>query len=121
MSDTNHNGVMGALSSATSAVFRFDGYGPAVMGEVTADDLESAPVYGHGDEKIGAIGTLGVAPDGMINHAVVDVGGFLGIGVHSVSVPFSDLTILREIDGEDVRVYLNATRETLKAMPAYTE
>jgi hypothetical protein len=48
---------------------------------------------------------------------VIDIGGFLGMGAHSVMLPFSQLTGLRENDGSDVRVHLDTTKDKLKAMP----
>ena len=61
-----------------------------------------------------------VGTDGKITHAVVDVGGFLGIGAHSVLLPFRELHVLRATNGVDVRVHLDTTKEKLKAMPHYT-
>lgn len=95
------------------------GYDRAKTQDLTTDDLESATVYGRNDETIGTISSLKVGPNGKITDAVVDVGGFLGIGAHSVLLPFSQLTVLRETDGDDVRVHLDTTKDKLKAMSNY--
>jgi len=94
-----------------------DGYARAEVHDLTTADLESATVYGHDDETIGSVRSLKVGTDGKITHAVIDVGGFLGLGAHSVVMPFSDLTVLRATNGSDVRVHLDTTKDRLKAMP----
>src|SRR5690242_11338400 len=52
-----------------------------------ASKLIGAPVYNDKNEKIGKIGDLIVKPDGTLSLAVVDVGGFLGMGRHHVAIP----------------------------------
>lgn len=94
-----------------------DGYAKAEVDDLTTADVESVTIYGRNDEKIGSVSSLKVDTDGKITDAVVDVGGFLGIGAHSVVIPFSDLTVLRETNGSDVRVHMDSTKDGLKAMP----
>jgi len=94
-----------------------DGYSRAEIRDLTTADVENATVYGRNDETIGSVSSLKVGTDGKITDAVIDVGGFLGMGAHSVMMPFSDLTVLRETDGSDVRVHLDTTKDRLKAMP----
>jgi hypothetical protein len=101
------------------ADFNRDGYHQVQVHELSTSDVQGATVYGHGEEKIGKINDLIAGTDGKISDAIVDVGGFLGLGAHSVKLPFSDLTILREVDGSDLRIHLGATKEQLEAMPAY--
>ncbi|MBL4918910.1 PRC-barrel domain-containing protein [Szabonella alba] len=57
------------------------------------------------------------ADQGQPTHAVLDIGGFLGIGVHSVAVPVSDLAIYS--NDSETRVYLPWTREQIEALPEY--
>ena len=99
--------------------FAFDGYARADHNALTVSQLEKARVYGRGDEEIGSISSMVVTPEGTITDAVVDVGGFLGMGAHSVAIPFADLTVLRETAGDSVRVYIDATKDQLKAMPRH--
>ncbi|WP_165375200.1 PRC-barrel domain-containing protein [Roseovarius nitratireducens] len=105
--------------TGTGGAFGFvrDGYDPAETNTLTTSDVESATVYGRDDETIGSISALKVTTDGKITDAVIDVGGFLGMGAHSVLLPFSELTVLRETDGTDMRVHLDTTKDKLKAMP----
>lgn len=109
--DTTLHGTGGAFG------FVRDGYDRAEMHSLTTSDVEKATVYGRNDESIGSISALKVTTEGKITDAVIDVGGFLGIGAHSVLVPFSELTVLRETDGPDMRVHLDTTKDKLKAMP----
>ena len=101
--------------------FARKGYDRAETHELTTSDLEGATVYGRNDESIGSVSSLRVGADGKITEAVIDVGGFLGMGAHSVLMPFDDLTVLRETDGSDIRVHLETTKEKLKAMPHHPE
>ena len=55
--------------------------------------------------------------EGEITHAILDIGGFLGIGVHTVAVPINDLQVYRSEN--DTRIYLSWTRDQLEAMPEY--
>lgn len=105
--------------TGTGGAFGFvrDGYDRADANSLTTSDVESATVYGRDDESIGSISALKVTTDGKITDAVIDVGGFLGMGAHSVLLPFSQLTVLREKDGTDTRVHLDTTKDKLKAMP----
>jgi hypothetical protein len=104
---------------ATGGAFGFvrNGYDRAEAHDLTTLDVENATVYGRNDETIGSINALKVGTDGKITEAVIDVGGFLGIGAHSVLLPFNQLTVLRATGGSDVRVHLDTTKEQLKAMP----
>lgn len=111
-----------ANQSTIGGAFRFarDGYGHVESHALTTKDLENATVFGHGDVVIGSISNLVMGPDSKISHAIIDVGGFLGIGAHAVKLPFRELTVLRETSGHDTRINLDATKERLMAMPHET-
>lgn len=110
---TNQPG-MGATSTFD---FTRDGYDSTQVHELTTADVENATVYGRDEENIGSISSLKVGTDGKITDAIIDVGGFLGMGARSVLIPFEQLTVLRETNGSDVRVHLDTTKEKLEAMP----
>lgn len=57
---------------------------------------------------------------GEISHVVLDVGGFLGIGTHTVAVPMEELQVFRD-EGNNLRVYLPWTEAQLEALPEYDE
>jgi hypothetical protein len=108
-------------NDATGGAYGFvrNGYDRAEPHDLTTADVENATVYGRDDETIGSISALKVGTDGKITHAIIEVGGFLGMGTHSVSLPFAELSVLREINGADLRVNLDTTKAKLEAMPQY--
>lgn len=87
--------------------------------KITVDELQGARVYGVNDEDLGEISDL-VVDEGKLTLAVVDVGGFLGMGEKPVGVDFDKLQILKRQDSEELRVYMDATEESLKAQPEYS-
>ena len=97
-----------------------DGWTPAVTSELTADDLTGARLYSVKDEDIGEVDKILVNTDGKIEKAVLDIGGFVGIGEHRIAVTMDELKIMRGNDGDDVRVYIDATQEELEKQPEYT-
>ena len=65
-------------------------------------------------EKIGEVEDVIVAPDGKLTLAIVEVGGFLGVGEHRVAVPISSLK-----DANKSIVMNGATKDSLKALPVF--
>ncbi len=96
-----------------------EGYAPLTADVLTTADLEGAKVYDQNDEWIGDVGKLVISDSGQITDAVVDVGGFLGIGAKPVSLKLDQIDILRSNDGKDLRVYLPMTKADLEAMPRF--
>lgn len=86
--------------------------------ELTAVALDGATIYGPGDEKIGSISHLhGAGPSAQ---AVIDVGGFLGIGAKPVAVQLNELEFMRDEDG-DIHAVTTWTKDQLKAMPEHVD
>lgn len=98
-----------------------DGYVATDSVDLTSENLTGARVYGVSDEDVGEISKLLLTDDGEIDRAVIDVGGFLGMGERPVAVPMSELSIIRSDDGEDIRVYIDSSQAALEAQPAYEE
>jgi sporulation protein YlmC with PRC-barrel domain len=68
-------------------------------------------------EKLGSIEDLVVAMnDSKVTHAVVSVGGALGIGTKYHPVPFSDLK-LHQTGKDEFEFVLNTTKDRLDAAP----
>ncbi|QIE46811.1 PRC-barrel domain containing protein [Pseudohalocynthiibacter aestuariivivens] len=84
----------------------------------SVDDLQGARVYGINDENLGEISEL-LVEDGKLTRAVVDVGGFLGMGEKPVAVDFETLQILQSSNDGSLLIYLDATEESLEAQPEY--
>ena len=84
--------------------------------EFTPDILINATIYGADDHKIGKVDHIHGA--GVSASAVIDVGGFLGIGAKPVAVPLADLDFMRD-EGGAVHAVTSWTKEQLKEMPAH--
>lgn len=91
----------------------------AMVRQMTAEDLENARIYGVNDEDIGEIEELLVNDNGEIDRVLIDVGGFLGMGERRVAVSFEELQVLRNAEGNDVRIYIDSTEEALESLPEY--
>ncbi|SEV88141.1 PRC-barrel domain-containing protein [Cognatiyoonia koreensis] len=103
----------------TAPAVERDGYQTATVQDFTTEDLTGARVYGPGDEDVGEISQLLLSDDGELERAVIDVGGFLGLGERPVAVTFDELQIVRTEDGSDVRVYIDSSQEALEQQPEY--
>ncbi len=98
-----------------------DGYQTAEAGTFTADELTGAEFYGS-EERMGEVSEAVVGSNaGEVTDLVVDIGGFLGLGAHSVAIPFDEVEIMRAESGDDLRVYVDMTREDMEQMPEYEE
>ncbi|MCR6502012.1 PRC-barrel domain-containing protein [Shinella sp. CPCC 101442] len=84
--------------------------------ELTPDVLEGATVYGADDHKVGKVDHVHGAGEGIT--AIIDVGGFLGIGAKPVAVPLAELAFMRDEDG-DVHAVTAWTKDQLKEMPEH--
>ncbi|UVK56616.1 PRC-barrel domain-containing protein [Mesorhizobium sp. AR02] len=88
------------------------------VGEIRADDLKGATVYGANDAKVGEIGDVVLTPDKKTDAVIVNVGGFLGIGQKEVAVGLDNLKFMTDKDGKKY-LYTTFTKEQLEAQPAY--
>ncbi len=98
-----------------------DGYADIEWTELTADDLEGARLYGPNDEDVGEIDELIVDDSGKITHVLADIGGFLGMGEHTVKLAFEELQLIRNEDGSDLRIYVDSTEDKLETLPEYED
>ena len=79
-----------------------------------ASKLIGASVYNDQNQKIGRIGDLVVKPDVKVSLAVIDVGGFLGLGGRQVAIPVEQFSAVKP------KIVLpGATKAALKALPAF--
>jgi uncharacterized protein YrrD len=112
------SGATDATQDDTTAVIG-DDYVLLEGEERTADRLIGADVYDATGENIGAVEDVLIAGDNSISEVLVDVGGFLGIGAHTVALPVEDAQIgWRDADG-DVRVQVSMPAEALEALPEH--
>ena len=81
-----------------------------------ASKLIHSEVRNDKGEKIGRIDDIIVAPDGTLSMAVVDVGGFLGLGGHRVAIPVHELVFSQNA----TKILLpGASKDALKALPEF--
>ena len=112
-------GVTGAEGPGTGGPIEREGFLAADEGYMTTETLTSARVYDANNEWVGDIGELVLDDQGQITQAVIDVGGFLGIGEKPVAIPMDQLQILRAAEGEEVRAYVMLTEDQLEELPAF--
>jgi sporulation protein YlmC with PRC-barrel domain len=85
-----------------------------VLGWSAKRKLLGAAVYNDRGEKIGSIDDIIVSPRRTVSHAIVGVGGFLGIGKHQVAIPMDQI----KLQGNRF-VLAGATKDVLRAMPEF--
>ena len=96
-----------------------EGFALVPVEELTSEELTGVEVIANDDEWVGEVSELLLNDDGQITQAVIDVGGFLGIGEKPVALDFDMLDIMREEGSGNLQVTVKASREELDAMPQY--
>lgn len=84
--------------------------------ELNAANVEGANVYGPDDSNIGDVSEL--RGQGQTAKAIVDVGGFLGIGAKQVALDVSRLDFMRD-EGGKVHAHTRMTKDELKNLPEH--
>jgi sporulation protein YlmC with PRC-barrel domain len=70
-------------------------------------------VYSSNNENIGEIEDVVMGPNNQVQAALIDVGGFLGIGERRIAVPISDL----KLDGD--KLSTSMTKQQVEELPRY--
>lgn len=116
--DTATNDTTTAPAATEGVAGSREGYTAVAATDITSDMLDGATVMDRQDASVGTVSNLVIGADGKITDVIVDVGGFLGLGSKPVALKLDQLEILRQTDGDDLRIYVGATKEELEAMPA---
>ena len=91
---------------------------PSAMNEVYASKLIGATVKNTQGENLGKIDELVIDPsDARIKAAIVSVGGVLGLGAKSVSIPWDKMTMGTEPDRDTIIVAM--AKEELEKAPGW--
>jgi hypothetical protein len=91
----------------------------AVLDPLTVQAVLGKEVRSVADENMGRIIDIIVERSGQVRAAVIDFGGFLGVGSRKIAV---DWSILRFGSGDKSdRVVVDLTRAQVKAAPEYKE
>ncbi|WP_299823089.1 PRC-barrel domain-containing protein [uncultured Jannaschia sp.] len=91
---------------------------PLRADELTGATAEGADVYGPDDSNIGTVSHLhGTGPTAS---AVVDVGGFLGLGAKPVALPISSLNLMRD-EKQTVHTTTSMAKDARKDLPEHKD
>jgi hypothetical protein len=70
-------------------------------------------------QQIATISNLVLGVDGQVRGVLVDIGGFLGLGAHTVMLSMDSVQIATDSGSNAVYAVINATREEIEAAPEY--
>src|SRR6202158_1445743 len=77
-------------------------------------------VLSAADENMGRIVDVIVDRSGRVRAAIIDFGGFLGVGSRQIAVDWNALSFTPEEDKRDI-VTVELTRDQVKAAPEYKD
>lgn len=97
-----------------------EGYVMTEMMSVTADELKGVDIYDPAGNKIAEIADVEIGPDNKVTGVITDVGGFLGMGEHRVSLAPDQIAVYKNSDNA-MRAYVSMSKDEMKALPAYME
>ncbi|MEW5421312.1 PRC-barrel domain-containing protein [Amorphus sp. 3PC139-8] len=83
-----------------------------------ASDLTGQPVQNSEGDDLADIDDFVIGPDGKISHVIVSFGGFLGLGDKEVMLPWEQMDISMDEDGDEV-VTLAMTQEQIESLPQF--
>ncbi|MDB6085328.1 MAG: PRC-barrel domain protein [Gammaproteobacteria bacterium] len=91
---------------------------------ISSDDVEGTAVYNTAGEKLGSIDDLMIDKvSGQVRYAVLEFGGFLGIGADRYPIPWKVLKYSTEKGGYvvplDKSILENAPKYREGSMPVY--
>ena len=101
--------------------FEREGYSTVALTQMSSDELVGTPVYDSADNRVGEISEVLIATDGVVTDAIIDVGGFLGIGEKPVAISFDGISLQQQTDGDDLRAYVGTTEQQLEEFPTYED
>ncbi len=105
--------------AARSRAMFADNYAMLGSEERTVDRLMNADVFDSAGNKVGSVKNVVIGGDDDVLSLLVDIGGFLGMGAHTVNLPIDDARIGWSQSNDSVRVQVDMTRAQLEAMPAH--
>ena len=100
---------------------------PAATPEVTilnkheVEGILGREVRSAADENMGRIVDVLVDRSGQVRAAIVDFGGFLGVGSRKIAVDWNAMHFPPPSGKSDARITLELTRDQLKAAPEYQD
>jgi hypothetical protein len=92
---------------------------PATIAKVSAGGIIGRKVLGPDGQEIGRVVDVLVDAASNPRAAVIDFGGFMGVGTRRIAVNWSDLTF--PPTGSDADIKLDLSADQIKNAPAYTD
>ena len=88
--------------------------------DVTNDMSVTQDQLADGWNDIGDVGDVLISQDGQVKAVVLDVGGFLGMGEHTIAVEMSHLHFVHDQnDRGAIFIAMKGTKESLEAAPEF--
>jgi sporulation protein YlmC with PRC-barrel domain len=90
--------------------------------QVRASSMIGQDVYGPDNKSIGKVADLVLQEDGKTRAALIDVGGFLGVGSKRIAIPFADIKVAPDKDNPD-KPLLNVamTKDQMQQAPEWQD
>jgi hypothetical protein len=110
-------------TAAPPAVKPVEGNPPPSVTVIEAYDAQSIlgrDVRSAADENMGRIADVIVDRGGMVRAAVIDFGGFLGVGSRKIAVDWTALAF-SNVANKSESIKLELTREQVRAAPEYKD
>lgn len=95
-----------------------EGFTMTEWAAVTADQLKGVNIYDAEGNDVAEIADVVIGADSKVTGIVTDVGGFLGMGEHRISLAPEQVHMYKNADNE-LRAFVTLTKDELKALPAY--
>lgn len=96
-----------------------EGYAEAQAADRTVENLTGARVYSPDGDRIGRVSDLVLDGSDQITDIILDVGGFLGMGAHTVALPIDQVQIYWNQDDRAAMVRVDHTKDQLRDLPEY--
>lgn len=85
---------------------------------VTADQLKGVDIKGPEGSSIGEISDVELSTDGKVSGLIANIGGFLGMGTHTVKLGLDQVSLYANAD-KDLVAHSSLTKDALKALPEH--
>jgi len=117
--------MMAAVLTASAASGQTEGGTPGQPSVTVLDTLEVQGILGReirstADENMGRIVDVLVDGQGMARAAIIDFGGFLGVGSRKIAVAWQALHFVPQAE-KRYGIVLELTRDQVKPAPEYKE
>lgn len=98
-----------------------EGYSTIELTALSADKILGADIYDVSGDSVGTVSDLVLDENDGVSAAVVDIGGFLGIGARTVALPIEEAAFKINDVSEDLRIDTVMTREQFEVLPEYAD